>query len=93
MDRRTFLKAMTLSVLTVGEPALVARELKSSALKANSVRLDSDGMIVVNGQRKFIVGLYSLPNSPNPLQEDPGRRIQPRAFAGKRRRLHQGART
>jgi hypothetical protein len=67
MDRRTFLKAMALSAVSAGEAGLLARE--PAASKSNSVRLDSDGMLVVNGQREFILGLYSLPNVPDPLQE------------------------
>jgi hypothetical protein len=69
MDRRTFLKTLALSALSAGGAELPAREPKSAASKSNSVRLDSDGMLVVNGQREFILGLYSLPNAPSPWQE------------------------
>ena len=70
MDRRTFLKATTLSVLAVNGAKVLARQSKSSANKSNAVRLDSDGMLVANGrQREFIIGLYTLPNAPEPWQE------------------------
>src|SRR5438552_3234739 len=69
MNRRAFLKTMAVSALCAGEVRVIAREFKSSAGKARSVRLDSDGMLIVNGRREFIVGLYSLPNTPNPLEE------------------------
>ena len=52
---------MALSAFSVAGAEVPAGESKSAALKSKSVRLDSDGMLAVNGQRKFILGLYSLP--------------------------------
>jgi len=60
---------MALSVLSAGETELLARESQSSASKSNSVGLDADGMLVINGQREFILGLYMLPNAPDPWRE------------------------
>ncbi|MBI3853925.1 MAG: hypothetical protein HY298_27175 [Verrucomicrobia bacterium] len=69
MNRRAFLKTIAVSALCAGERGLIASASKSAAENASSVRLDSDGMLVVNGRREFILGLYSLPNAPNPLEE------------------------
>jgi len=69
MDRRTFLTTIALSAFGAGKAGLLARESESVTTKSSSVRLDSDGMLVVNGQREFILGLYSLPNVTNPLSE------------------------
>ncbi len=34
-----------------------------------SIRIDSDGMMVVNGERRFILGSYQLPNTREPWKE------------------------
>ena len=69
MNRRTFLKATTLSVLAVSGTKVRAGQSKSSARQPTTVRLDSDGMLIINGQREFMLGLYMLPNTPEPWRE------------------------
>ena len=69
MDRRTFLKTAALAALSLGEAGLRAREAKTVAAKSNAGRCDTDGMLIVNGAREFIQGLYFLPNLPNPFEE------------------------
>jgi hypothetical protein len=69
MNRRRFLKTIALSTLCAEGPALLGRESLPSASKSTSVRLDTDGMLVVNQRREFMLGLYMLPNAPEPWRE------------------------
>ena len=69
MNRRAFLKTTVLPVLTARGTNLLARQTESSDGKSNAVRLDSDGTLVVTGQREFMLGLYMLPNAPEPWRE------------------------
>lgn len=69
MDRRTFLKATTLSLLAANGNNVAAAQDQPPGRAPTVVRLDSDGTLLINGRREFVLGLYSLPNVPEPWRE------------------------
>ncbi len=90
MDRRSFLKTLALSALSASETELLAREPKSPASKSNSVRLDSDGMLVVMGSGSLSLDFTRCPTRRNHGKK-PGKRVStsftyhPRAPTSRRR--------
>src|SRR5207249_11073615 len=69
MNRRTFLKTVVLSTVCAADAELLGRESTAAVSKSTSVRLDPDGMLVINQRREFVLGLYMLPNAPEPWRE------------------------
>ena len=57
MRRRSFLKLAAAAVASAAPP---------------NIRFDTDGMLLVDGRREFLLGLYMLPNEPDPWKEAAG---------------------
>src|SRR5689334_19187038 len=66
-NRRRFLKSAAITVIGTATPATWRLPAASAKSKARLwPRVDRDGMLVINGRREFLLGLYSLPNGVSP---------------------------